>query len=95
MIYRYEQIPEFTSCRIPVNKTRWNNFHNCQLQGFDIDPTVIECAKKNTHIIGYEAEESIHFEQMELEKTIDYVAKNQTKRIVLISNVHLAHLMLL
>ena len=60
---------------------------NCQFQGFDIDLSVIECAKKNTHILDSGAEESIHFKQMELKKTIEYVTYSQTKRIVLLSNV--------
>ena len=60
---------------------------NCQLQGFDMDPSVLDCAKKNTHILNPTAEKSIQFKQMELKKTIEYVANNQTKRIVLLSNV--------
>lgn len=84
---RYEQIPEFASCRISATTDRWNHLHNCQFQGFDIDLSVIECAKKNTHILDSGAEESIHFKQMELKKTIEYVTYSQTKRIVLLSNV--------
>ncbi|KAK8794301.1 hypothetical protein WA171_003425, partial [Blastocystis sp. BT1] len=82
----YEQIPEFASCRISATTDRWNHLHNCQFQGFDIDLSVIECAKKNTHILDSGAEESIHFKQMELKKTIEYVTYSQTKRIVLLSN---------
>ena len=84
---RYEQIPEFASCRISATTNRWSHLYNCQFQGFDIDLSVIECAKKNTHILDSGAEESIHFKQMELKKTIEHITYSQTKRIVLLSNV--------